>query len=41
MAAKLGSMLEYLDPTEDAERQLGHDAGRLLKAIGASLGRAR
>jgi hypothetical protein len=41
MAAKLGTMLEYLDPGEDGERQLRQDAGRLLEAIGASLGRAR
>ena len=41
MAAKLGAMLENLDPSEDAERQLRHDAGRLLKSIEASLGRAR
>ena len=41
MAATLGTMQEYLDPSEDAERQLRHDAGRLLKSIEASLGRAR
>ena len=40
-AVKLGAMLEYLDPSEDAERQLRLDAGRLLKAIEASLGRPR
>ena len=41
MAAKLGAMLEYLDPSGDAERQLRHDASRLLRMIEASLGRAR
>ena len=41
MAAKLSTMLEYLDPGEDAERQLRHDASRLLRTIEASLGRAR
>jgi hypothetical protein len=40
-AAKLGAMLEYLDPSEDADRQLRQNAGRLLKAIEARLGRAR
>jgi hypothetical protein len=32
-------MLKYLDPGDDAERQLRLDAGRLLKTIKASLGR--
>jgi len=41
MAAKLSTMLEYLDPGEDAERQLRLDASRLLRTIEASLGRAR
>jgi hypothetical protein len=41
MAATLGAMLEYLDPGEDAERQLRLDAGRLLRKIEASLGRGR
>ena len=41
MVAKLGTMLEYLDPSEDAERQLRLDAGRLLRTIEASLGRGR
>jgi hypothetical protein len=39
MVAKLGTMLKYLDPGDDAERQLRLDAGRLLKTIKASLGR--
>lgn len=37
MAAKL----VYLDPSENAERQLRHDASRLLKTIEASLGRPK
>ena len=37
----MAAMLEYLDPSEEAERQLRHDASRLLKAIEASLGRPR
>jgi hypothetical protein len=41
MAARLGSMLEYLDPSDDAERQLHYDACRLLRIIEASLGRVR
>ena len=41
MAAKLGSMLGYLDPSDDAEVQVHHDAGRILRTIEASLGRAR
>jgi len=39
MVAKLGTMLKYLDPGDDAERQLRLDTGRLLKTIKASLGR--
>jgi hypothetical protein len=41
MVATLGTMLEYLHPGEDAERQLRLDAGRLLRTIEASLGRTR
>jgi len=41
MAATLGTMQEYLDPSEDAEWQLRQNAGRLRKATGTSLGRAR
>ena len=41
IAAKLGTVLEYCHPSEDAERQLRQDAGRLLKAIEARLGLAR
>ena len=37
MVAKLGTMLEYLDP----KQQLRQDASRLLKKIEASLGRPR
>jgi len=41
MTAKLSSMLEYLNPSDDAEQQLRSDAGRLLRTIEASLGRAQ
>jgi hypothetical protein len=41
MVAKLSTMLDYLDPSDDAERQLRHDASRLLRTIEASLGRGR
>ena len=40
MAATMETM-QYLDPSEDAEWQLRQNAGRLRKATGASLGRAR
>ena len=39
MLTKLGTMLEYLDPNEDAEYQLRTDAARLIRTIEASLGR--
>lgn len=39
MLASLGAMLEYLDPTEDAEHELRQDAVRLMRKIEASLGR--
>jgi len=39
MLARLGAMLEYLDPTEDAEDQLRRDAARLIRKIESSLGR--
>ena len=39
MLARLGAMLEYLDPTEDAEYQLRRDAARLMRKIESSLGR--
>jgi hypothetical protein len=39
MLASLGAMLEYLDPTEDAEYQLRRDATQLIRKIEASLGR--
>lgn len=39
MLARLGAMLEYLDPTEDAEYQLRRDATLLMRKIEASLGR--
>ena len=38
MLARLGAMLEYLDPAEDAEFQLRQDAARLIRKIEASLG---
>ena len=41
IAATLGTMLKYLDPSEDADRELRQNAGRLLKATGESLGRTR
>jgi hypothetical protein len=39
MLTKLGTMLEYLDPNEDAEYQLRTDGARLIRTIEASLGR--
>jgi hypothetical protein len=39
MLTTLGAMLEYLDPTEDAEYQLRRDAAGLMRKIEASLGR--
>jgi hypothetical protein len=39
MLARLGAMLEYLDPTEDAEYQLRRDPVRLMRMIESSLGR--
>lgn len=39
MLTKLGTMLEYLDPNEDAEYQLRRDAARMMRTIEASLGR--
>jgi len=39
MLARLGAMLDYLDPTEDAEDQLRRDAARLIRKIESSLGR--
>ena len=39
MLTKLGTMLEYLDPNEDAEYLLRTDAARLIRTIEASLGR--
>jgi len=39
MLARLGAMLGYLDPTEDAEYQLRRDAARLMRKIESSLGR--
>ena len=39
LLASLGAMLEYLDPTEDAEYQLRRDTTRLMRKIEASLGR--
>jgi hypothetical protein len=39
MLTRLGAMLEYLDPTEDAEYQLRRDAAGLMRKIEASLGR--
>jgi hypothetical protein len=39
MLASLGKMLEYLDPSEDAEYQLRLDAERLIVKIEAGLGR--
>jgi hypothetical protein len=39
MLTKLGTMLEYLDPNEDAEYQLRTDAARLIRTIEARLGR--
>ena len=39
MLARLGAMLEYLDPTEDVEYQPGRDAARLMRKIESSLGR--
>ena len=41
MGARLGAMLDYLDPSEDADRQLRHDASRLHRMIEQSLGRTR
>jgi len=41
MLAKLGAMLEYLDPSKDAQRQLRQDASRLLRTIEQNLGRTR
>lgn len=41
MLAKLGTMLEYLDPSEDAQRQLLQDPSRLLRTIEQNLGRTR
>jgi hypothetical protein len=41
MLAKLGTMPEYLDPSEDAPRQLRQDASRLLRTIEQNLGRTR
>jgi hypothetical protein len=38
MLTRLGGMLEYLDPTKDAEYQLRRDAARLMRKIEASLG---
>jgi hypothetical protein len=40
MLAGLGKMLDYLDPTEDAECQLRLDAERLRRNIEASIGHA-
>ena len=39
MLTKLGIMLEYLDPNEEAEYQLRRDAARMMRTIEASLGR--
>ena len=39
MLARLGAMLEYLDPTEDPEYQLRRDVTRLMRKIESSLGR--
>ena len=41
MVAKLDTMLEYLDPSEDAQRQLRQDASRLLRTTEQSPGRTR
>ena len=38
MVAKLGTMLEYPEPSEDAQRQLRQGASRLLRTIEQNLG---
>ena len=40
MLTRLGKMLEYLDPSEDAEYQLRLDAERLMQKIEAVMGQA-
>jgi len=40
MLASLGRMLEYLDPSEDAEYQLRLDAKRLMGKIEAAMSHA-
>ena len=40
MLTRLGKMLDYLDPTEDAEYQLRLDAERLRRKIEATIGQA-
>jgi len=39
MLARLGAMLEYVDPAEHAGYQLRRDVTRLMRKIASSLGR--
>ena len=41
MVAKLGTMLEYLDPSEDASVNSDKTPSRLLRTIEQNLGRTR